>query len=108
MPRLLNLTNITNQPIEYLNILIFYPNYDNHGERYYLNQYKKMQQANIDLFNLFLFGMLISCLFCNCYRQPNQIQSKKNYKSKSKLNPTPKIVLVNDDTLVVSGKPVEV
>ena len=67
-----------------------------------------MQQANIDLFNLFLFGMLISCLFCNCYRQPNQKQSKKNYKSKSKLNPNPKIVLVNDDTLVVSGKPVEV
>tara|TARA_X000000950_G_C13861884_1_gene639058 strand:- start:830 stop:1015 length:186 start_codon:yes stop_codon:yes gene_type:complete len=61
-----------------------------------------MQQANIDLFNLFLFGMLISCLFCNCYRQPTQIKSKKNYKSK------PKIVLVNDDSLVVSGKPVEV
>ena len=98
MPGLLNLTNITTQPIEYLNILIFYPNYDNHAERYYFNQYKKMQQANIDLFNLFLFGMLISCLFCNCYRQPTQTKNKHK----------PEIVVVNDDSLVVSGKPVEV
>lgn len=100
MPGLLNLTNITSEPIEYLNILIFYPNYDNHAERYYLNQYKKMQQTNIDLFNLFLFGMLISCLFCNCYRQPAQTKTKNKHK--------PEIVIVNDDSLVVSGNPVEV
>ena len=76
--------------INHPDTIIIYQEYDEQIEEGYINCYNKLKQIDMQLYNLFLFGMLLSCLFCNIYRRPKKPQliyvenEKENKQNKNK------------------------
>lgn len=62
--------NIQDQ-INHPDTIIIYKTYDEELERYYLSCYNKLKEIDISLYNLFLLGMLMSCIICH-YRNKSK------------------------------------